>query len=93
MTNGGLRAGIWPGTIIADDKPRLLVYRFDFKPCAEEAWMWVDPPVASEPDPTKADVHTVDVSDFRFNAVNVGSKETFYLDEVRIGSTFADLVP
>ena len=93
VTNGGPGAGTWPGTVIADDKPRLLVYRFDFKLGAEEAWMWVDPSVTSEPDPSKADLHTTEVSDFRFNAVNIGSKETFYMDELRVGSTYADVVP
>ena len=95
VDQGGPAAGKWDGTVTSDATPRLLVYRFDFKPGPEEAWMWVDPPPGMEPDLAKADLHAAQVADFRFNAVNVGSGNgaTFDFDELRIGATFAAVTP
>lgn len=95
VDQGGPAAGKWDGTVTSDSTTRLLVYRFDFKPVPEEAWMWVDPAPGAEPDAAKADLHAPQIADFRFNAVNVGSGNgaTFNFDEIRIGATFDAVVP
>jgi hypothetical protein len=95
VTHGAPGEGKWNGTVTADATVRLLVYRFDFKPGSEEAWMWVDPKPGTAPAPSEANIHATDVTDFRFDAVNLGSGggATFHLDELRIGTTFADVVP
>ena len=95
VDQGGPAAGEWDGTVTSDKTVRLLVYRFDFKAGPEEGWMWVDPEPGKEPDPAKADVHAPKIADFRINAVNVGSGggATFLFDELRIGTTYADVVP
>jgi len=92
---GGPAAGKWDGTVTSDQTVRLLVYRFDFKPGAEEGWMWVDPQPGQAPDTSKADLHAPSIADFRFNAVNVGSGggATFDFDELRIGDSFMVVAP
>ena len=95
VDRGGPAKGDWSSTVVADGTMRLLVYRFDFKPGAEEGWMWVDPAPGKDPDLAKADIHAEKISDFRFNAVNVGSGggAIYDFDELRIGTTFADVAP
>lgn len=95
VDQGGPAAGKWDGTVISDKTARLLVYRFDFKPGAVEAWMWVDPAPGQVPDAAKADVHAPKIASFHFNAVNIGSGNgaLFDLDELRIGVTYHDVVP
>ena len=95
VDRGGPAKGDWPGTVAADATRRLLVYRFDFKAGPEEAWMWVDPEPGLTPDPARADLHAASIADFRFNAVNIGSGggAVYDLDELRVGTTFADVAP
>jgi hypothetical protein len=95
VDQGGPAAGKWDGTVTADATLRLLVYRFDFKTGPEEGWMWVDPPPGKEPDPAKADLHAPKIADFRFDSVNVGSGggAIYVFDELRIGTTSADVLP
>jgi hypothetical protein len=70
---------------------RLLVYRFDFKAGNETARLFVDPRPGQEPDPKSAAITATDVTDFRFNTLSVGAE--FFLDELRIGTQFADVAP
>jgi hypothetical protein len=95
VDQGGPAAGTWHGTVTSDKTVRLLVYRFDFKPGKGEGWMWVDPARGVAPDPAKADIHAAAIAPFHFNAVNLGSGggATFFFDELRIGTSYADVVP
>ena len=95
VDRGGPAKGTWAGTVVADATVRLLVYRFDFKVGPEEGWLWVDPEPGKVPDPAKADIHAEKISDFRFNAVNLGSGggAAYIFDELRLGTTFADVAP
>ena len=95
VTNGGPGKGAWASPVTADRTVRLLVYRFDFKKGPEEAWMWIDPPLDAEPPASNAVVHADTVEDFRFNTLSAGAggASRFLLDEIRIGTTFADVAP
>ena len=95
VTNGLPGGATWQGNVLCDKQVRLLVHRIDFHPGPEEAWMWVDPPANVTPDTSIADIHAQNITDFRFNAVNIGSGSSakFYFDELRIGTTFQSVVP
>lgn len=95
VTNGGPGAGTWPSKTVADKTVRLLVYRFDFKKGPEEGWMWIDPAVGKEPSTDDADIHAESITDFRFDTINIGAggSAKFLLDEIRIGTTYADVTP
>jgi hypothetical protein len=95
VTNGAPGKGEWPSSVTADATVRLLVYRFDFKKGPEEAWMWIDPPVGREPAAADAAIHAESVADFRFNCLSVGAGPgtRFFLDEIRIATTFARVAP
>jgi len=95
VTNGGPGAGTYLSSTVADATLRLLVYRFDFKPGPEEAWMWIDPPAGAAPDTALAAIHATGVTDFRFNTLSCGTggSARFDFDEVRFGTAYQDVVP
>jgi hypothetical protein len=95
VTNGGPGSGKWNSKVASDKTTRLLVYRFDFKKGDEEAWLHVDPKPGQAPDPKTAAIHAEKVTDFRFNTLSVGAGggAEFHVDEIRIGTEFADVVP
>ena len=95
VTNGLPGGATWQGHIAVNAQVRLLVHRIDFHAGVEEAWMWVDPPGSSAPDTSTADLHAQNITDFKFNAVNIGSGSSakFSFDELRIGTTFQSVVP
>jgi len=93
VTNGGKDSGAWQSTVVSDDKVRLLVYKFNFKDPAEEAWMWIDPAPGKTPEDAAAAIHAAEVSHFFFNAVSAGGAASFDLDELRIGTSFDTVVP
>lgn len=95
VTNGAPGKGAWASNTVADSTVRLLVYRFDFKKGAEEAWMWIDPATDKEPAKPAAAIHAENVTDFRFNTLSAGAGPgtKFLLDEIRIGTEFADVAP
>ncbi len=95
VTNGLPGGATWQGHVLCDKQVRLLVHRIDFHSGPEEAWMWVDPPAGSDPDTALADLHAPNITDFKFNAVNIGSGSSakFSFDELRIGTTYQSVVP
>jgi hypothetical protein len=95
VTNGLPGGATWQGHVLCDKQVRLLVHRIDFHSGPEEAWMWVDPPAGVTPDTSTADLHATNITDFRFNAVNIGSGSSakFYFDEMYIGTTFQSVIP
>ncbi len=95
VTNGLPGGATWQGHVPVNKQVRLLVHRIDFHSGPEEAWMWVDPPATVTPDTSTADLHATNITDFRFNAVNIGSGSSakFYFDEMCIGTTFQSVVP
>lgn len=95
VTNGLPGGATWQGHVQANTQVRLLVHRIDFHTGPEEAWMWVDPPAYVDPDTSTADLHVQNITDFKFNAVNIGSGSgaKFYFDELRIGTTYQSVVP
>lgn len=95
VTNGAPGAGKWDSGLAMDERPHFLVYRFDFKPGADEAWLFIDPKPGREPEARTAAVHATGISAFRFNTLSVGAGAgaEFHLDALRIGTTFADVAP
>jgi hypothetical protein len=93
VTNGGKGAGSWKSKVVCDDKLRFLVYCFEFKDPAEEAWMWIDPVPGKEPSKADAEIHAGDVLHFCFNAVSAGGAASYELDELGIGTSFNAVAP
>lgn len=95
VTNGLPGGATWQGHVPVNAQVRLLVHRIDFHAGPEEAWMWIDPSGSGAPDTSTADLHAVNITDFKFNAVNIGSGSSakFSFDELRIGTTYQSVVP
>lgn len=92
VTGGGDGAGKWYSTVLCDATVHLVLYRFDFKEPAEEAWMWIDPPLTQEPATEKAALHATNITHFCFNAVSAGGGDHTF-DEFRIATSFAEVAP
>jgi len=95
VTNGGPGAGKWESDVRADTTVRLLVYRLDFAANGVTAQLFIDPMPGRAPADSSAKITATNVTPFRFNTLSVGSGggAEFYLDEIRIGSEFADVAP
>ena len=73
--------------------PALLVTRWDFAAGEETVHMWVDPsPYQGAPADGDAGISQT-VTDFRFDRIMYDSAAESYADEIRIGTTFNDVVP
>jgi hypothetical protein len=70
----------------------LLVARITFRPGDEEADVWINPGLESEPTTSSANLH-VPLPDFRFDRITISSRYTTDFDELRLGGTFRDVTP
>ena len=73
--------------------PSLLVYRIDFGAASEHVRLYVNPSDSTEPAAASADVPSK--SNFTWDSIRLqaGGGTTADWDEVRIGTTYADVVP
>jgi hypothetical protein len=80
-------------TVPVDSTVRLLVARIDFKPGFETVRLYVDPPLDGEPATPAAG--PFEMHDTRFNRIRVqaGGNGRYSFDELRLGTTYADVVP
>ncbi len=107
--NGSQAAAIgrrWAGAFAIDNtstsvtpvtnQTYLLVARYDCKAGADDVYLWVDPPMTEEPDINNADAMlAADIGtghSLAFNVQGYGNNDIEF-DEVRIGDTFADVMP
>ena len=86
-------------TVLASVKS-FLVVRIDFNqgktPGNENAYLWVNPLLDSQPSTAQASATLLNMQSFDFNQVTIQGAYTSdgnELDELRIGSTFADVAP
>ncbi|NRA01615.1 MAG: hypothetical protein HRU00_03335, partial [Myxococcales bacterium] len=73
-----------------------LVVRVDFSGGNEEAWLWIDPVLDSEPGTGTANANLASVKEFEFSFVRLQTTRNSNqagLDEVRLGSTFEQVTP
>jgi hypothetical protein len=94
---GCMGATIDESAVTVSATVRLLVYRFDFLPGNETVHMFIDPPLNVVPNDTTAAVVQTQFLDFRFDTIEVGTgngspQERMDIDELRIGTTFFDVV-
>ncbi len=103
----GRTTGGAPGGVLADSTttvsttPRLLLYRYDFKPAAVDMRLWVDPTPGTQPADAAAAVTLLNVLSFVFDYVEVGGAdgasstvlEQLDVDEIRLATTYAEAVP
>ena len=77
------------------DDPHFLVVRVDFSGGDEDAWLWIDPSLASEPSVGDADAESNSVKEFSFDYVQIQMQRSSGtgIDEIRLGSTFSDVLP
>ena len=93
QTNGGGNS-----TVTGDTVTHLLVYRIDFGAGTtagnEKVTMYVDPAPGAAPDVAPS-VTLADVTNFTFDRVRIqsGNGSNFNVDEVSLGTTYADVVP
>jgi hypothetical protein len=82
------------GNVRADTNIVFLVYRMTFRPNDARVEMWVNPKPGTN-DLSLTDVVTAeDLRPFRFNRVRICSAPILFgLDELRLGTTFADVAP
>ncbi len=73
-----------------------LVIRVDFSGGNEEAWLWIDPLLDSEPSTAGANANLGSVKEFEFDFVQLqlqGNSSQVGIDEIRLGSSFAQVSP
>ncbi|MEK6247022.1 MAG: PEP-CTERM sorting domain-containing protein [Planctomycetales bacterium] len=74
-----------------------LVALIDFSLGAETAWYWLDPLLSSDPTKSSSEAGSggTSVADFTFNQALLwfSVKDDGYIDELRIGTTYADVSP
>jgi hypothetical protein len=95
-------------SVVCDTETHLLVQKIDFFESPDtpsdvraEKWLWLDPPVAEPPAPADAILGddtggiTYDRGGFTMNDFWADLDDGFeaYLDEIRIGTTYADVAP
>lgn len=82
--------------VLVDGTTRLLVGRIDFAAGPETVRFYLDPPIGSEPGTPTIGPFTM--PDFRFNRIRLesgrlnGTGGTHAFDEIRFGTTYADVV-
>ncbi|MBA4032298.1 MAG: hypothetical protein C0478_15615 [Planctomyces sp.] len=69
-----------------------LVARLEFRPGPEEATVWINPGLSSEPKLADATLR-LSVPDFRFDAVRINANFSTDIDEIRIGPSFRAVAP
>ena len=86
--------GLVADTGILASELAFLVARIDFTAGREDAWLWVDPLLGAEPDIATADA-SGSAKEFAaaFVRMRLESNTFGALDEIRIGSTFAEVTP
>lgn len=75
-------------------EPVFILVRIDFRADDDAIHLWIDPSLASEPDAETADA-TGAYPDAAFDTVVIrgDSTDETYIDELRIGTTWADVCP
>jgi len=90
----GLEVPVYSESVVSEQS--LLVARIDFPQLAGQdavVSLWIDPPLDLDA-PGDAPDAVVSGPDFRFNRLQLnGNFEGFVLDELRLGTTYADVVP
>jgi hypothetical protein len=86
-------AAVRESTVPVDFTVRLLVARIDFKAGAESVRLYVDPVLDQEP--AVATVGPFEMHDFRFTRLRIqgGGNGRYGFDELRLGTSYADVVP
>ncbi len=77
------------GTIPSDD-PVFFVAKVDFAAGDEQAAVWLNPPLASEPSSPQV---TLTVGDFTFTYVTVEGRYSSDFDEIRLGTSYQAVAP
>ena len=87
--------GLLQNSSITPVGQHLLVVRVDFSGGNEDAWLWIDPALDSEPSTGSADASSNNVKEFSFDFVQMQLQRpnNTGLDEIRLGSTFAEVSP
>lgn len=80
----------------ASEKPSgegvLVVARIDFRSGPEQATIWINPDLTTEP-ATADSTLRLPVPDFRLDTLSICGRYSTDFDEIRLGSTFADVTP
>ena len=90
----GDQDGLVADTGILASELAFLVARIDFTAGQEDVWLWVDPVLGAEPDIATADA-SGSAKEFEADFVQIQLESNTFaaLDEIRIGSTFAEVTP
>lgn len=81
--------------VIAKLSQQFFLVRVDFSPAGNTAYLWVDPNLASEPSIATASATKTYATNWTFNRVQLGGSggsQASMLDEIRIGTTFQDVL-
>ena len=87
--------GLLQNSTITPAGQHFLVLRVDFRSGNEHAWLWIDPSLTSEPSTASANASSTSVTDFKFAFVQIQVQRpnNTGIDEIRLGSSFADVTP
>lgn len=69
-----------------------VVTRFEFRPGPEEAAIWINPSLASEPHVSTATMQ-LSIPDFRFDGITINANYSTDIDELRFGQSFRAVAP
>jgi hypothetical protein len=83
------------------DVSSFVLVRVDHLPGNDNAYMWINPLLNSEPSLASASVTYTNYADYGFNGIrgfagnpnNGGAYAEFEMDEIRVGETYADVTP
>ncbi len=81
--------------ILAKVSQQFFLVRVDFSPAGNTAYLWVDPNLSSEPSIATANATKTYPANWTFNRVQLvgsGGTQSCMFDEIRIGTTFKDVL-
>ncbi|MFI4875384.1 MAG: anti-sigma factor family protein [Blastopirellula sp. JB062] len=98
-------SGNWSAAAVKDDaeinlkssdKPSgesvLIVARIDFRPGAEQAFVWINPDLGRPPIDAQSTLR-LPTPDFRIDQILIAGRYSTDFDEIRLGATFRDVAP
>jgi len=80
---------------VTEGKTHRILVRFDLRDGKDDVWLWVDPPLRAEPDPSTALLHENkhDIVEIEELAISIRGKGSaaYTFDEFRIGTSWAEV--